>query len=65
MPVIKANTELCQGYGNCVDVAADYFDIDDDGIVVLLRSEAPEADRGRAEEAAMACPVNAIAVENE
>lgn len=63
MAVIKADLGLCQGYANCVVAADDAFDIDDDGVVVLLRTDVPESDRARLEEAARSCPVSALTVE--
>jgi ferredoxin len=63
--VVKADLDACQGYANCVVGADDYFDIDDDGVVVLLQSEVPDSDRGRVEEAARSCPVSALWVEDE
>jgi ferredoxin len=64
MPTVKADLHACQGYANCVVGATDYFDLDDDGIVVLLRSEVPEAERSRVTEAARSCPVSALVVED-
>jgi ferredoxin len=63
--VVKADLEACQGYANCVVGAEDYFDIDDDGVVVLLRAEVSESDRSRVEEAARSCPVSALLVEDQ
>ncbi|ROZ61481.1 ferredoxin [Kocuria soli] len=63
MPVVKADLEACQGYANCVVGASDYFDLDDDGVVEILRTEVPEADRARVTEAARSCPVSALKVE--
>lgn len=65
MAVIRADLEACQGYANCVSSAGDYFDIDDDGKVVLLHHFVDDADRARVEEAAMSCPVSALVVEDE
>lgn len=65
MPVVRANIEACQGYANCVVAADDYFDIDDDGVVVLLKTEVPESERARVEEAARSCPVSALVVEDK
>lgn len=62
MATIKADLGACQGYANCVVGAEDYFDIDDDGKVVMLRLEVPETDRKRVEEAARSCPVSALLV---
>ncbi|MFG0211408.1 ferredoxin, partial [Streptococcus suis] len=54
-----------QGYANCIMAAGDYFDLDDDGVVILLRTEVDEADRKRVTEAANSCPVSALRVEDE
>ncbi len=64
MPVVKADLTACQGYANCVVAADDYFDIDDDGVVIVLQSEVPEAERGRVEEAVRSCPVSALRMED-
>jgi 3-phenylpropionate/trans-cinnamate dioxygenase ferredoxin reductase subunit len=64
MAVVKADLELCQGYANCIAAADDVFDIDDDGVVVLLRTEIAESDRARVQEAARSCPVNALSIED-
>jgi ferredoxin len=63
MAVVKADLSACQGYANCIVAADDVFDLDDDGVVVLLRTEFPEADRARMQEAVRVCPVSALAIE--
>jgi ferredoxin len=65
MAVVKAHFEQCQGYANCVLAADDVFDIDDNGVVVLLRTGIPESERARVADAARACPVSALTVEDE
>ncbi|GAB3348246.1 ferredoxin [Amycolatopsis echigonensis] len=65
MAIVKADLEACQGYANCVVGADDVFDIDDDGIVMLLKATVPDQDRARVEEAARSCPVSALAVADE
>lgn len=64
MPVLKADLAACQGYANCVVGADDVYDIDDDGIVVLLQTAVDEADRVRVEAAARSCPVSALWLED-
>ena len=64
MPVLKADFGACQGYANCVDAAPDTYDIDDDGVVVLLREEISDEERPRIEEAARSCPVSALSIED-
>jgi 3-phenylpropionate/trans-cinnamate dioxygenase ferredoxin reductase subunit len=63
MAVIKADRELCNGYGSCVAVADDVFDLGEDELVVLLRKEIPESDMTRMKEAVLVCPVAALRIE--
>jgi 3-phenylpropionate/trans-cinnamate dioxygenase ferredoxin reductase subunit len=62
MAKVTADLGACQGYANCVVGAGDYFDIDDDGVVVLLRTSVPDSDRPTVEEAVRSCPASALAV---
>ena len=64
MPVLKADFGACQGYANCVDAAPDVYDIDDDGVVVLLKDSFTDEERTRIEEAARSCPVSALTIED-
>ncbi|MBA2953812.1 ferredoxin [Nocardioides sp. MAH-18] len=64
MPVLKADLAACQGYANCVVAADDVYDIDDDGVVVLLQATIDEAERTRVETAARSCPVSALWLED-
>ena len=57
---IKADTGKCQGYGNCVDLAPEYFDLDDDGLVVVLRDGVQESERETVGAAVRSCPVQAV-----
>lgn len=63
--VVKADVEACQGYGNCVVAAEELFDIDDDGVVVLLKTEIDESGLSRVQEAVRACPVSALSIEEK
>jgi ferredoxin len=63
--VLKADFGACQGYANCVDAAPDVYDIDDDGVVVLLKDSFTDDERTRIEEAARSCPVSALTIEDE
>jgi len=65
VPVVKADLTVCQGYANCVVGAGDVFDIDDDGVVVVLKSVIPESDRHRVAAAVRSCPVNALRLEDD
>ncbi|GAB2766398.1 ferredoxin [Sinomonas soli] len=65
MAKVEADLPACQGYANCVVAADDYFDIDDDGKVVLLRTDVPDSEHARVEEAARSCPVSALKLVQE
>lgn len=49
MAMVKVDLDLGEGYANCVTAAEDFFDVDDSGVVVVLRSEVPATDFGRVE----------------
>jgi 3-phenylpropionate/trans-cinnamate dioxygenase ferredoxin reductase subunit len=52
---------LCQGYGNCVTAAPDFFDLDDSGQVKLLKgSVETEEDVAAVRAAISQCPMSAI-----
>lgn len=64
MPVLKADFGACQGYANCVMAAPDTYDLDDDGVVVLLKDSIPQEELARVQEAARSCPVSALTIED-
>ncbi len=61
---VVADRELCIQAGNCVMVAGEIFDQDDDGIVAILREEVSGDDVARAAEAVTLCPASALALED-
>jgi ferredoxin len=62
MITIQVLAERCICSGNCVDLAPDLFDMDEDGIVVALADSVDESRRAELERAAQVCPVQAILV---
>ncbi|KAB8194035.1 ferredoxin [Nonomuraea phyllanthi] len=63
---ITVDEDKCCGAGNCVLIAPEVFDQrDEDGIVVLLRSEPGAEERAAVLEAAAVCPAAAIEVHEE
>lgn len=55
---IEIDTDLCVGFGDCVDVAPEAFELDEDGIAFLT---APgNVDRVTLLDACRSCPVDAI-----
>ena len=57
---ITANVSKCQGYGNCAALDPNHFDLDDDGLVVLLSDTVLEQDLKTAAAAVRSCPVSAL-----
>ncbi len=58
MPTPEVDADLCTGCELCVDIAPNTFELNDEGIVVVID---PEGDDGDAiQEAIDSCPVEAI-----
>jgi ferredoxin len=57
---IKIDRESCMGSGNCSFWAPGVFDLDDDGIAIVL--DATAADDDKIVLAAQGCPTQAITV---
>jgi ferredoxin len=59
---IEVNVDECRGYALCIGVAPEYFDLDEGGIVAVLRDDVEAADEESVREAVMVCPTQAIRV---
>jgi ferredoxin len=58
---IHVDLNVCQGHGQCEDVAPDLFEVRDDGYAHVLVDEVLNPDaRARAQQAARRCPTEAI-----
>ncbi len=55
---IQINREVCMGSGNCAFWAPDVFDLDDEGIAIVLDIDAAPEDKIVL--AAQGCPTQAI-----
>lgn len=54
----------CQGYANCVIVAPDVFDVDEQtGTAVLLQDNPDESHRDAVQAAVEQCPTEAISID--
>ncbi|HWB66102.1 MAG TPA: ferredoxin [Mycobacteriales bacterium] len=62
MPRVKADAGLCEGHANCIVEAGEVFDLDDEGLVVVLKETITEAEREDVERAVQACPVSALSL---
>ncbi len=57
---IRLDRSLCMGSGNCSFWAPGVFDLDDEGLVVVIDLTAATDERIR--EAALSCPTGAIGI---
>jgi ferredoxin len=62
---LSVDLELCEGYGNCVFEAEDYFELDDGEVVTLLKTSVTDSDLERVQLAVSSCPVSALLLEDE
>jgi len=65
MQKVTADFDICQGFGNCAMNAPDLFDLDENDVVVVLKDEIPDEQRGYAENAVRSCPVSALTLETK
>jgi ferredoxin len=59
---IIVDENRCTGLGICESIAPEFFEVGDDGALVLLRSQFDEADRADIEEAVRSCPTLALSI---
>lgn len=58
---VRIDRTLCIGSGNCVNIAPEIFEIDEENLVDF-KDETPDIDQGRLIEACAICPVDALLV---
>lgn len=59
---VRIDRHLCVGFGDCIDVAATVFELDEDGVVRFLDGAGDEA---AALAACAVCPVDALSAFDE
>lgn len=57
---IAVDPDRCTGHGICETIAAEVFEVGDDGMVRILAPERPEHDRERMQRAVTQCPAAAL-----
>jgi ferredoxin len=61
---VRIDRALCIGSGNCVNLAPEVFEIDDQNLVAFT-DDAPDIDQDRLVDSCAICPVDALIVEDE
>lgn len=62
---IKLDRSKCTSLGICESIAPEYFEVDDQGQLAVLREDVPEEMRALAEQAVAGCPTGALSLESE
>ncbi|MDQ4112614.1 MAG: ferredoxin [Actinomycetota bacterium] len=55
--------DKCTGLGICESLAPDFFEVNDDGDLVLLKEDVTESELQAVEEAVSGCPTEALRIE--
>jgi ferredoxin len=62
---VVLDLDTCQGYANCVMVAPEVFDINEEtGVAVLLQEHPDDSQLAAVEEAVRQCPTEALSIES-
>lgn len=59
---VRIDTDLCAGFGICVGISPEVFELHDDGYATVLVSEVPPELEDLVDRAANQCPARAISV---
>jgi ferredoxin len=57
---VKVDPELCIACGNCISLAPEIYDWDDDGKAKAIEEEVPDDQEDEAKEGLESCPTDAI-----
>ena len=61
---VKIDKDKCHGHNRCVALAPDVFDVDDEGLAVVMLEEIPADHEKRVRRAELACPERAISIDD-
>ncbi|MEL1133851.1 ferredoxin [Desulfitobacterium sp. THU1] len=61
--IAKVNRESCIGCGACESVCPKVFQMDEEGLAIVIATPVPQDEEAGAQEAADGCPVEAITLE--
>lgn len=59
---VHVDPEICAGFGVCLGLSPEVFELHDDGYAIVLLSEVPPELEDAVRTAASQCPSNAISV---
>jgi ferredoxin len=62
---VHVDTDLCAGFGICVGICPEVFELHDDGYATVLLSEVPPELQDLVRRAASQCPAQAIFITDD
>jgi ferredoxin len=62
---LRIDRDLCVGFGDCIDVAPDVFELDAEGVAVVKEGASEQVEHDRLLEACRSCPVDALTAHDE
>lgn len=62
---VHVDTDLCAGFGICVGICPEVFELHDDGYATVLLSEVPPELQELVRRAANQCPAQAISIRGD
>ncbi len=62
---IELDAARCTGHGICETIAADVFEVGDDGLVHIDGTRRPDSDRDRMQQAVTQCPAAALSLSED
>ena len=59
---VHVNSQICAGFGICLGIAPEIFELHDDGYAIVLVSEVKPEDEDEMRQAVSHCPAQAISL---
>jgi ferredoxin len=59
---VHVNSQICAGFGICLGIAPEVFELHEDGYAIVLVSEVKPEDEDEIRRAVSHCPAHAISV---
>lgn len=62
MKCVTVDFDKCTGLGICESLAPDFFEVNDDGELIVLKEDISDGDLQEVEEAVAGCPTEALKI---
>ena len=62
---VHVNTQVCAGFGVCLGLCPEVFELHDDGYAIVLVSEVPPELEDAVRQAVSQCPASAISLSDD